>query len=188
MSVKGSWTHCPNPDYVSKYLLSCTESLKLAETSAAFLHVLLLFVAISSRMRSVAMEIQEALVEIITSSRAILSAINTKPSQTDVTKLVSPVGEPMDIDKINVESELQSKPSASMEDEPLQEIVSQATTVASEHTTLPIMIPPPPVPIERETSIRNKETTRSKDGSTTSMTKKKKKRKAKNEIDDIFGF
>ncbi|KAF8163263.1 hypothetical protein B0H34DRAFT_694723 [Crassisporium funariophilum] len=198
-NLKGPWSHFPDMKCISAISTQVKSSLKLLEKmsercmnafksfhrsmqSAAFLQILLVFIAIASRLRVLSLELREVLKQIALSLDQLIGVI---PNASNKQALVSYEtqmhelgdGTPRHISLIPVtfDSELRFKPqrppSTSSQVEMLESPASIDFNRADVSTKMLY------------------DSAQSKVSQLPTQTQKKKKRKTlKNEIDDIFGF
>ncbi|KAF9532939.1 hypothetical protein CPB83DRAFT_880547 [Crepidotus variabilis] len=201
-SMKGSWTHFPHRDYLAQHAnLFCTAQTladKMSEAnlraytsfhaslqSAAFLHLMLVFVGISSRLRAVALELK-AICHDAVKCLAALQDVNIVRSTLAIfsSRLKSIYEEPHP----NHEPPL-PKPL----EEQFHSVELSESLFQDENPTLPmdpLELQPPNIttnahPSAQEVQIKLQKRLSEKTDSLKDLPKKKKR---KNEIDDIFGF
>jgi len=207
ISVKGTWTHCPNQKYLSthasQYQVATNLLNKLSEVclraymsfhrslqSAAFLQILLMFVAISSRTQSLAQELETIVKDMHTCTEKLIAVIflqrqqrsknlsNIIPALTPInTAVIESIAPPVLIDNPI------SKPVHEAVINPPEELKQMMATSI-------LAVPVENVILKRKASKKtHREIEQSKKPSNNVPEPRKKKRKApKNEIDDIFGF
>ncbi|KAH9484295.1 hypothetical protein JR316_0003776 [Psilocybe cubensis] len=200
-AIKGPWTHYPNERTLVKFLDHCNIAVKLLDKmsersliayrsfhrslqSAAFLQILLMFVAIASRAGTLATELIDTVRLIIScTNRLILITIHNKdelagpgPIQNSDAK-----PQPMDVDN-------------SVDLLSISQAIGVMTTQQKTAQSAPVISPtqdsnaaPPPITVPK--TVVYKTRIEPKQLSEPVPIPKKKKRKApRNEIDDIFGF
>ncbi|KAF8201419.1 hypothetical protein BJ912DRAFT_500704 [Pholiota molesta] len=187
-SMKGPWTHFPNQKYLthqgnqyktaiqlmekmSEICLRAYKSFHRSLQSAAFLQILLMFVAISSRTRAISMELQEILAKTYSSVTNLLAIISTPTSQQindSVSKFTLPLETSKDADMSAPEA-----PTLAPHSLPVKLVQTSAVSVVIERTA---------------SKKARKDTEQTQKISDSLPVPRKKKRKVTDEIDEIFGL
>ncbi|KAF8959045.1 hypothetical protein BDZ97DRAFT_1839559 [Flammula alnicola] len=203
-STRGPWTHFPDEKNLSSYAKQCQTGLKLLEKmsevcltayrsfhrslqSAAFLQILLMFVAISSRMRMLSLELQEILRQILSCANRLLVVLSaTSGEALGLSNSTSFLQAAQDVDLEMADVDL--GPSVNLVRRETPQPVSKASRQSSqnENTTSSTSSR---IIVERiESSKSRKGSEQPKQAYESVSVPKKKKRRPKNEIDEIFGF